>query len=129
MSETVQLTTLPKSNFSLGDTGIEITQTAINVFLAASETEKKEFVRIGVKGGGCSGFMYLLDFIEQSDIDQEEDLLINWGDGLSFVVDVFSKDYLKGTVIDHVTSLRESGFKFINPVAKKTCGCGSSFSA
>lgn len=126
MSETIHLTQLPVSNFQLGESGIQITYNALKVFKEAVQAENKEYVRIGVKGGGCSGFMYNLEFIEENEIDQEEDAVFASpisSQKLIFVVDLFSMQYLKGTVIDHVNSLNETGFKFENPSAKKTCGC------
>lgn len=85
------------------------------------------FIRVGVKGGGCSGFLYNLEIIDKNQIDSEEDEIFELED-LSLVIDIFSKEYLKGTTLDYFTSLKESGFKFTNPSVKRTCGCGSSFS-
>lgn len=127
MSEIVNITHLPKSNHKLGDTGIEITPNALEVLKNACKEENKTHLRIGVKGGGCSGFMYMLDFIDATDTDQEDDIMI-WQGSFCIVVDSFSNEYLKGTVIDHVSTLKETGFKFENPNSKRTCGCGSSFS-
>jgi iron-sulfur cluster assembly accessory protein len=84
-------------------------------------------VRVGVKGGGCSGFMHNLEFIKQSEVDAEEDSAYLIGN-ICFVVDCFSEPYLKGTKIDYLHTLQESGFKFISSEVRKTCGCGSSFS-
>jgi iron-sulfur cluster assembly protein len=84
-------------------------------------------VRVGVKGGGCSGFMHNLEFIKRDQIDPEEDSVYLIG-GLHFVVDCFSEPYLKGTTIDYLRTLRESGFKFLSDEIKRTCGCGASFS-
>lgn len=84
-------------------------------------------IRIGVKGGGCSGFMHNMEFIKRADVDPEEDL-VYLHEGIYFVTDCFSEPYLKGTRVDYIHSLRESGFKFISSEVRKTCGCGSSFS-
>ena len=82
-------------------------------------------LRISVVGGGCSGFSYQLSFDRQR---QEGDL--EWRfDGLPVWVDPTSAQYLEGTQIDFVSSLHGGGFKFSNPKATQTCGCGSSFSA
>ena len=75
---------------------------------------------------GCSGYNYNLEFIKEESIDQEEDL-VSKIDRLTFVMDIFSKEYLKGTTLDYVSSLKESGFKFENPQSKKTCGCRIKF--
>jgi len=78
-----------------------------------------------VKGGGCAGFQYSLTFTNEVDDDD----VITVIDGVQVVSDVFSASYLKGTSLDYVESLAGAGFKFINPTARRTCGCGSSFTA
>ena len=81
-------------------------------------------LRLGVVGGGCSGFSYQMNFENQSNgIDRVFEF-----DGLKVFVDHASLMYLKGTRIDYVETLEGSGFKFENPNVKSTCGCGSSFS-
>ncbi|MEM7311103.1 MAG: iron-sulfur cluster assembly accessory protein [Planctomycetota bacterium] len=81
-------------------------------------------LRVGVKGGGCSGFSYTLGFDDQvSEIDQ-----INEIRGIRVVCDPKSFLYLSGTEVDFEESLMGRGFKFGNPNASKTCGCGESFS-
>ena len=82
-------------------------------------------LRVAVVGGGCSGFSYQLDFDDQT---QDGDELIEY-DGVQVRVDPTSAQYLRGIQIDYVNSLSGGGFKFVNPNAKHTCGCGSSFSA
>ena len=81
-------------------------------------------VRVGVMGGGCSGFQYKLDFAmskNEGDTTYEER-------GITLFVDAKSKIYLAGVTIDYTSDLLQSGFKFINPAASRTCGCGESFS-
>lgn len=88
------------------------------------EGEAGDFLRVSVVGGGCSGYQYGLDF------DKEErmgDLALEFG-GVKIVIDPISLGYLKGTVVDYVSGLNGTGFQFKNPNAKRTCGCGSSFS-
>ncbi len=82
-------------------------------------------LRVAVVGGGCSGFSYQLDFDDQR---QEGDTVVEY-DGVQVRVDATSAQYLRGVQIDYVSSLSGGGFKFVNPNAKHTCGCGSSFSA
>ncbi len=82
-------------------------------------------LRVAVVGGGCSGFSYQLDF---DDTAQEGDEVLQY-DGVSVRIDPTSAQYLRGVQIDYVSSLSGGGFKFSNPNAKHTCGCGSSFSA
>ena len=82
-------------------------------------------LRVRVLGGGCSGFTYDLFFEEETtDLDQ-----IFETQGIKVFIDMMSYQYLEGTEIDYVESLHSEGFKFQNPQAKGSCGCGSSFSA
>ena len=81
-------------------------------------------LRVGVKGGGCSGFSYTLGFDDQiSEIDQLSEV-----EGVKVVCDPKSFLYLNGTQIDFEDNLMGRGFKFGNPNAAKSCGCGESFS-
>jgi iron-sulfur cluster assembly protein len=83
------------------------------------------FLRMGVKGGGCSGMSYLLEFdSETGPHDREFEI-----DGVKVVVDKKSYLYLNGTTLDYVTQGLTGGFTFVNPNAKSSCGCGTSFSA
>ena len=82
-------------------------------------------LRIGVVGGGCSGFQYSMAFEMQSGM---MDKVFNFED-LKVFVDATSLMYLKGCTVDYVETLEAAGFKFDNPNVKNTCGCGSSFSA
>jgi iron-sulfur cluster insertion protein len=82
-------------------------------------------LRVRVIGGGCSGFSYDLFFEDETtDLDQHFE-----SHGIPLYVDMMSFQYLDGVEIDYVESLHGAGFKFLNPSAKSTCGCGSSFSA
>lgn len=81
-------------------------------------------LRINVSGGGCSGLQYSLAFDNQQ---RPEDLVIEH-DGVRIFVDRESAAYLNGVTIDYVNALSGAGFKFLNPNASRTCGCGSSFS-
>lgn len=114
---------------STAECPVSITDEALKQFLIAaqSNTDPADAVRIGVKGGGCSGFIYNLEFISGNDIDADEDSVYEIG-GLKFVVDCFSAEYLEGTTIDYLHTLAQSGFKFISDKVRRTCGCGSSFS-
>jgi len=81
-------------------------------------------LRVGVKGGGCSGFSYTLGFDDQiAEVDQVTEL-----EGIRIVCDPKSFLYLNGTQIDFEDNLMGRGFKFGNPNATKSCGCGESFS-
>ena len=88
------------------------------------DTETK--LRVGVRGGGCSGFSYMLDLTEEpkSDLDEEME-----DKGVKILVDMKSYLYLNGTEIDFKDEVMGRGFVFKNPNATSSCGCGSSFSA
>lgn len=81
-------------------------------------------LRIGVVGGGCSGFQYSLNFDALKDGDRVTDF-----GGVLIYVDEISLPYIAGTTLDYVEGLHGAGFRFDNPRASRTCGCGSSFSA
>jgi len=81
-------------------------------------------LRIGVVGGGCSGFQYSMSFENQPGM---MDKIFHFG-ALKVFVDATSLMYLNGCVVDYVETLEAAGFKFENPNTKSTCGCGSSFS-
>jgi len=80
-------------------------------------------LRIGVQGGGCSGFQYSMAFENQAGM---MDKVFNFED-LKVFVDATSLMYLNGCTVDYVETLEAAGFKFDNPQVKSTCGCGSSF--
>jgi iron-sulfur cluster assembly protein len=108
---------------------IELSETAAREIKTICEQQKLElnkvYLRVGVKGGGCSGFSYLLDLTESaSDMDERFDK-----HGITVVCDPKSYLYLNGTEIDFKDELMGRGFVFKNPNATSSCGCGSSFSA
>ena len=82
-------------------------------------------IRAGVRGGGCSGFTYVLEFAHQDQVKPEDRELESHG--VKIIIDRKSLLYLMGTQIDYKNELGNIGFKFENPVAKRTCGCGESF--
>lgn len=84
----------------------------------------KPFLRIGVKGGGCAGFSYILDFDAQQEGDEVYDI-----EGIPVIVNISHSLYLEGTSIDFENGLNNRGFTYNNPNATKTCGCGTSFSS
>ena len=105
---------------------IQVTENAKNkaVQLMKEDGKAGYFIRVGIKGGGCSGLMYELIF----------DNILNEGDkeftnnDIKVVVDKKSYLYLIGTTLDYSGGLNGKGFVFINPNADRTCGCGESFS-
>jgi iron-sulfur cluster assembly accessory protein len=108
------------------DAPIFVTVKAAKAFKLAidNDGEEGDGLRVSVIGGGCSGFQYNLDFEKE---ERPDDTVMSCG-GVTVYIDSVSAGYLRGTVVDYVTSLQGQGFKFINPNAKRTCGCGASFS-
>jgi iron-sulfur cluster assembly protein len=99
-------------------------QHVINLMMESGITPDSHHLRVGVKGGGCSGLSYVMDFddtIEQTDETVEVD------GGLKVVIDRKSLLYLYGTELDYSDGLNGKGFQWGNPNASRECGCGSSF--
>jgi len=104
---------------TLTDKGAE----KVREFLSAQNTaESTAGLRVGVRGGGCSGFQYALAFDEQRDGDT-----VFQDKGIRLLVDNPSLPYVRGSVIDFVDGLQGAGFKVENPNVVAACGCGSSF--
>lgn len=103
-----------------------LTPKAIEMVKEAMEAEKlaDHGLRVYVQGGGCAGLQYALDFDDKPRVG---DLEMTF-DNLVVYVDPISAMHLEGTTIDYVMGISGAGFKFNNPGAKATCGCGSSFS-
>ena len=107
---------------------IGLTPTAAQEVKRLIEKESKPNLglRIGVKGGGCSGFSYVLG-IEDATPKQYDQVIEQ--EGVKILIDAKSHLYLDGLTVDYKTSLMGGGFEFQNPNAKKSCGCGTSFTA
>jgi len=106
---------------------VALTETAVKQVKQLMEGQKLEnvYLRMGVKGGGCSGLSYSLELDnETGPRDKKFDI-----DGIQVVCDAKSYLYLNGTTLDYVTQGLTGGFTFLNPQAKSSCGCGTSFSA
>jgi iron-sulfur cluster assembly protein len=106
---------------------VMLTDSAASELRAIREREQVaegRYLRVGVKGGGCSGLSYILEFDEKQ--AQDEVYEVN---GLEVVVDKRHALYLAGIEVDYLNGLNDRGFVFNNPNAKSTCGCGTSFSA
>ena len=105
---------------------ISITDKAISEIkkiMKENEIPEGYFLRVGIKGGGCSGLTYTLGFdTEERPGDNEIGK-----DGIKIMIDMKSYLYLSGTELDYTDGLNGKGFTFNNPNAKRTCGCGSSF--
>ena len=106
---------------------VKFTQSAvaeIKRLIAAPDFDASQKLRVGVKGGGCSGLSYVLGFDAPKDTDDSYEI-----DGVSFIMEKAHELYLMGMEIDWENGLNNRGFTFKNPNASTTCGCGSSFSA
>ncbi len=99
--------------------------TEVKRFLEQGQYAEDAVLRIGVVGGGCSGFNYSLNIA--TDYDEGRDTLSDQH-GVKVVVDRKSALFLEGTSVDYYEGLDQRGFQFINPNAKRSCGCGNSFS-
>ncbi len=84
--------------------------------------DRSQFLRVGVKGGGCSGMSYVLGFDHKQENDEEFEI-----DGIACIMNKAHGLYLHGMQIDWQDGLNARGFTFTNPNASKTCGCGTSF--
>ena len=94
----------------------------INRLMNDVSFDKSNFLRVGVKGGGCSGMTYVLGFDQKQEDDEVYEI-----NGLSFIMNKSHGIYLMGMQIDWQGGLNSRGFIFANPNASKTCGCGTSF--
>jgi iron-sulfur cluster assembly protein len=105
----------------------------VHVTAAAVEYAKKRLqkrgtpgaaVRLGIKGGGCSGFSYVIEFSDEEPRSRDT---VSEFDGVRFYIDKKSMLYLNGSTLDYVNTLIFQGFKFLNPQEATKCGCGHSF--
>jgi iron-sulfur cluster assembly protein len=108
-------------------TGISLTERSAAKIKGLLEAEKKDpaeyGLRVGVIGGGCSGFQYMLDFDKKRENDQVFET-----HGVKVIVDPKSLMFMRGSVVEYEETLMGAGFKIQNPNVKGSCGCGSSFS-
>lgn len=115
------------SDTTSADRVIELTQDAaeqVQELQRKNPDDAGKPLRLYVEKGGCSGMQYGMVFDEERDGDVTANFF-----GVNVVVDSFSADYLRGTIIDFKDTLNDGGFKMINPNAKQNCGCGRSFDA
>jgi iron-sulfur cluster assembly protein len=127
-TDTLEQTPVAPADFT-GDAskdGVRLTLKAIEMAKKALQRRGTPggALRLGVRGGGCSGVSYAIEF---SDKVRERDHKFDF-DGLMVVVDPKSLVYLRGSVLDYEVQLMQHGFKFRNPNEKSNCGCGESFS-
>ena len=107
---------------------VTITEKALNhvigLMIEEGVTPDTHSLRVGVKGGGCSGLSYVMDFDDKIDPLDE---IVETEAGLKILIDKKSVLYLFGTELEFSDGLNGKGFHFINPNASRTCGCGESF--
>jgi iron-sulfur cluster assembly protein len=106
---------------------IKVSETAkeeVARLMGENKVASDAFIRVGVKGGGCSGLTYEMDF----DTQLKDDDKVFEDQGVKIAVDKKSFLYLVGTTLDFSGGLNGKGFSFVNPNASRTCGCGESFS-
>ncbi|MGZ6252412.1 MAG: HesB/IscA family protein [Candidatus Binataceae bacterium] len=116
-----------RDNAAASAQGINLTPKALEMVKQMHMKEglgAEQGLRISVVGGRCSGFQYSLSFDAHKEGDTEQEI-----DGTKIFVDEISLPYIAGTTLDYVEGLHAGGFRFDNPRASRTCGCGSSFSA
>ena len=101
---------------------LEITDEAILKLLEKKEKEHFNYIRLGITGGGCAGFEYIFDSVNEKD---DNDIVVDFGK-LEFVVDKVSLPYINGMTLDYVKEGLNEVFKFINPKEQSSCGCGVS---
>lgn len=109
------------------ETPVQLTEGAITQLkkiMAEQNLTDQHGLRVGVKGGGCSGFTYILGFDEKKENDDEFEI-----GGFRVIMNKAHAIYLVGIEIDFLDGLQNRGFTFNNPNAKESCGCGTSFSA
>ena len=124
--DTPEASGAPEAQPTAADHPVALTPKAVRMVRLTLEEEgldSSSGLRVAVRGGGCSGFEYALDFETES---REDDFVYEQGD-LTVYVDSLSARYLEGTRIDYVMGAQGAGFKFENPKAVGSCGCGSSF--
>lgn len=97
----------------------------VKKFMEQGDFGEGAVLRVGVAGGGCSGFNYSLNIANDFDEANDQKTVQH---GVEVVVDRKSALFLEGTTVDYYEGLEQRGFQFHNPNAKRTCGCGSSFS-
>jgi iron-sulfur cluster assembly accessory protein len=97
--------------------------------LRAKQKDQDAFMvlRMGVRNGGCSGLSYIMDFADEDDVQEDDEIDEYTAEKLKCVVDAKSMLYLYGLELDYSEELIGGGFKFFNPNAEESCGCGSSF--
>ena len=110
---------IDKYSFALSETAINKTRESLK-----KRGTPDSFLRVGVKGGFCSGYGYVLEFYD--DVPRDKDLIFDFN-GVKVIIDKKSIIYLTGSTLTWKNTLLEQGYEFINPNAKTKCGCKISF--
>ena len=103
---------------------IMFSESALTEMKSFAEKEGTDYFRISVMPGGCSGFKYNFELIDNP---EDDDIIVEQHNGVKAVVDPFSVPYLNNVMVDYISTMLESGFRFNNPNASGGCGCGTSF--
>ena len=103
---------------------IMFSESALIEMKSFAEKEGTDYFRISVMPGGCSGFKYNFEVIDNP---EQDDIVVEQHNGVKAVVDPFSVPYLNNVMVDYISTMLESGFRFNNPNASGGCGCGTSF--
>ncbi len=106
---------------------VELTEAAVEriSWIKNKEQWQNRWLRLAVRGGGCSGFSYVVDFVEAP---EDSDKRFTFGNDVQVCIDKKSYFFLNGITLDFESDLIHTGFKFVNPSAETTCSCGESFS-
>ena len=115
------------STETLLNTPVNFTESAVaelTRLMCEPNFDQQQKLRVGVKGGGCSGLSYVMDFDDHIDPTDE---IVESEAGLKILIDRKSLLYLFGTQLEYSDGLNGKGFQFVNPNASRTCGCGESF--
>ena len=121
---------MPKLNDRMNNKSamINLTDAAIEVIKAklAKRENKNAFLRLGVKGSGCSGFTYVIEFDDKK--QRENDVLFSFDEhNVQILIDKKSLQYLDGLTLDYKKTIMKEGFEITNPMEAEKCGCGKSF--
>lgn len=103
---------------------ITFSESALSEMKSFAEKEATNYFRISVMPGGCSGFKYNFELIDNP---EDDDIVVEQHNGVKVVIDPFSVPYLNNVMVDYISNMMESGFRFNNPNASGGCGCGTSF--
>ena len=103
---------------------VALTEAAVRRVSTLAQQQPSQWLRIAIRGGGCSGLSYHMDFVEAPD---EKDKTFDFSEGVKVCVDRKSYLFLNGTEIDFEETVVRTGFVYKNPQATGTCSCGTSF--